>query len=75
LRDGASRGKPRRATSKIQFGWRNLQGFGTVKFLLVSPEYLEGLDFSATFGEAEKSKVVGTKLKRAFPEQVVNSNY
>jgi hypothetical protein len=28
-----------------------------LNFLLVSPEYLEGLHFSATFGEAEKSKV------------------
>lgn len=28
-----------------------------LNFLLVSPEYLEGLDFSATFGKAEKSKV------------------
>jgi len=24
-------------TSKNKFGWRNLQGFGTVKFLLYSP--------------------------------------
>jgi len=23
---------------KTEFGWRNLQGFGTVKFLLVSPD-------------------------------------
>ncbi|RMG80698.1 MAG: hypothetical protein D6707_05990, partial [Bacteroidetes bacterium] len=44
---------------KIKFGWKSLQGSGIVKFLLVSPEYLEGLDFSATFGEAEKSKVSG----------------
>ncbi len=28
-------------TSKNKFGWRNLQGFGTVKFLLNSPNRIE----------------------------------
>ena len=31
-------------------------------FLLVSPEYLEGLVFSAIFGEAEKFKVSGQAI-------------
>ncbi len=31
--------------------------------LLNTPEYLEGLSFSATFGEAEKLEVVGSKVK------------
>ena len=30
---------------------------GTVKSLFISPEYLEGLSFSATLGEAQKLKV------------------
>jgi len=45
-------------TSKNKFGWRNLQGFGTVKFLFYSPEYLEGLIFSATMLEEQKIKVI-----------------
>jgi len=52
---------------KIKFGWKSLQGSGIVKFLLVSPEYLEGLDFSATFGEAEKSKVKNQRIKCEAP--------
>jgi len=52
--------KPKAEQSwKIKFGWRSLQGFGTVKFLLVSPEYLEGLDFSATF---PKGKIQSCKF-------------
>jgi len=49
----------------FEFGWRNLQGSGIVKFLLYSPE---GLKFSATFGEAEKSKVAkGQNIKNEVP--------
>ena len=40
-------------TSKNKFGWRNLQGFGTVKFLFYSSEYLEDLIFSATMPKAK----------------------
>ncbi|MFW6047369.1 MAG: hypothetical protein ACOCP4_06270, partial [Candidatus Woesearchaeota archaeon] len=35
----------------------DLQCFGTVKPLIVFPEYLENLIFSSEFGEAEKTKV------------------
>jgi hypothetical protein len=36
-----------------KFGWRNLQGFGTVKFLLVSSDQREDLKFSATMPKAK----------------------
>ncbi|RLC36859.1 hypothetical protein DRH29_03625 [candidate division Kazan bacterium] len=51
--------------------WRNLQGFGTVKFLLVSPEYLERLDFSTTFGEPEKSKVISVSINSAIADYLL----
>jgi hypothetical protein len=38
---------------KGAFGWRNLQGFGTVKFLLVSSDQREDLKFSATMPKAK----------------------
>jgi hypothetical protein len=43
-----------------QEGWKYFMICRTVKFLLCSPL---GLNFSATFGEAEKIKVVGQKLR------------
>jgi hypothetical protein len=49
---------PKIPTSKNKFGWRSLQDFGTVKFLFYSPEYLEGLIFSATMLEEQKIKVI-----------------
>jgi hypothetical protein len=42
---------------EAEFGWGFLQESGTVKALFISPEYLEGLSFSATLGEAQKLKV------------------
>ena len=45
-------------TSKNKFGWRNLQGFGTVKFLLVSSDQREDLIFSATMPKAKNQSKI-----------------
>jgi len=47
--------EPHRLELEEEFGWRSQQDFGTLYPLFNSPEYLEGLIFSATF-RRKKSK-------------------